>query len=134
MSTNTEKVKQVWEHYGNGDVYEVLEMVSDDVVFAFPSTYNREASATTEYKGRNGVLAMLGDIANSNVERGVPTGERVYEQGNDVIVFATSKASRKDNGEATDIAVVQLWRFNSEGKLSEVRDYVDALAWAKAYV
>ena len=129
MSTqeNVQTVKDFFAAIGSGDKQRLLSLVTGDIEWIIPG---EDWPLAGTHRGHAGLADVL-QKANETVETSYPEPPEFIAQGDRVLVvgFATGRIK------ATNKKFEDHWVFDitvRNGKLTNVREYIDTLALARA--
>ena len=127
IEKNVQVVKDFFAAIGSGDKQRVLSLVAEDIEWIIPGEDWPLAGTHRGHAGLNNLLQK----ANETVETSYPEPPEFIAQGDRVLVvgFATGRIK------ATNRTFEDHWVFDitvENGKLTNVREYVDTQALARA--
>jgi ketosteroid isomerase-like protein len=127
IENNVQVVKDFFAAIGSGDKQRVLALVAEDIEWIFPGEGWPLAGTHRGHAGLENVLQK----ANETVETAFPEPPEFVAQGDRVLVigFATGRIK------ATNKTFEDYWVFAvtvQNGKLTNIREYVDTQALARA--
>ena len=129
IEKNVQVVKDFFAAIGSGDKQHVLALVAEDIEWIVPG---EDWPLAGTHRGHAGLENLL-QKANETVETSYPEPPEFIAQGDRVLVvgFATGRIK------ATNRKFEDHWVFAitvRNGKLTNVREYIDTLALARASV
>lgn len=122
--THTATVRDIYAAFGSGDIPAILERLTPDVVFDPDAT--GAAPWLDRHEGRDGVAAFFGKLTALDITRFAP--RNFMEGGDQVAVTIHIEATVKATGEALPTDEMHLWTFAPDGRVTEMRHYVDTAA------
>jgi len=127
--TNIDRIKQMYEAFGRGDLASLMESVAEDVVWEF------EAPAAIPYagsrRGKQEVLGFFSGIATSEENQALTITDYVASE-NKVATFGRYAGTVKSTGLRFDVALAHLFEFK-DGKVARFVDYNDTARIAAAH-
>ncbi|HEX8737326.1 MAG TPA: nuclear transport factor 2 family protein [Pyrinomonadaceae bacterium] len=128
---NTEKVQQIYESFGRGDVPAILEHLADTVEWEY-GVISTDVPWLQKRRGRGEVPKFFESLAEFEMQKFEP--KTFLENGNVVAVLLDVEFTVK----ATGIRVVEedevhIWYFDAEGKVSRFAHKVDTYQQWAAY-
>lgn len=118
--SNKETVKEIYEAFGQGNVPAILEKLAADVDWE-QWRDNFAQNAGVPYllyiKGQSGVASFFGEVAKLGVKSYQVLS--IMEGENQIAVEFEIETERFSEEE------IHLWTFNSEGKVTRFRHYLD---------
>jgi ketosteroid isomerase-like protein len=128
--TNGERVKSLYEAFGQGDVPAVLG--------AFDSRIEWREADNFRYADRNpyvGPIAVaegvFGRIA-AEIDSFSVTPERIADAGDTVLSEGRYRGTVKATGKTVSVQFAHVWRFR-HGKVIAFQQYTDTKQWADAF-
>lgn len=122
--TNIEKVQQIYQAFGTGDVPTILGHLSDDVEWEY-GVNSTNVPWLQVRRGRDGAAAFFQSLAALEIRHFAVTA--ICESGSVVIALvnleATVRATRRPIKEEDE---VHLWHFDAAGKVFRFRHRVDS--------
>jgi uncharacterized protein len=118
--SNLATIKEIYEAFGRGDIGTILSKLADDVDWEKWSD-NAAQKADVPYmrfkKGVPGVIEFFQEVAKLGIKEFRILS--VMEGGNQIAAEIEIEAARFSDEE------IHLWTFNTEGKVSRFRHYLD---------
>ncbi len=121
MKTNLEIVQQGYAEFSKGNIAGILEILSEDIIWEFPSS--ALVSFSGVFKGRQGVLDFFQHVAASNnfTEFAVDT---FIADGDHVVALGHLSGVAKPTGKPSNNKWAHFWQLK-EGKVIKHYEYVD---------
>jgi ketosteroid isomerase-like protein len=117
--SNQQKVMQLFDYFGKGNVPAIIEMCSDDCDWKHGGDGNVIPFAKP-YKGKKGVGQFFQSIGQSiSVSNILPSNFKV--SGNEVSHDFHVEATVKDTGKSYVADVLYMWTFDNQGKICKHR-------------
>ncbi len=127
--SNVDTLKQGYEAFGRGDLDGATENFSDDIRWENPEAEQIPNSGVTT--GRDEVKALFAALG-EHWSSFALTPDEFIDGGETVIVLSHAEATGKETGKSVKLPWVHIWRFNSDGKVSEVQALTDTAMAADA--
>lgn len=127
--SNTDTLKRGYEAFGRGDLDAATENFAEDIRWENPEAPQVPNNGVTE--GRDAVkdlFASLGEHWSSFTI----TPDEFVEQGDTVVVLSHAEATGKDTGKTVTTPWVHVWRFDGDGRATEVQALTDTALAAEA--
>jgi uncharacterized protein len=122
--SNMATVKEIYAAFGRGDIEGILSRLADDVRWDLRSA---EPPAGVPWlaprRGRDEVAAFFASLAGLEFQRFDPV--TLLEGGDQVAAFIDVEATVRDTGGRIVDSEAHLWTFDREGRVTELRHYVD---------
>jgi uncharacterized protein len=109
MADNTERLKQGYEAFAQGDVQTATENWTDD--FTWQGTNSEELPGGGEHKGKDQALQVLQKAVGAWDDFRLSADE-FYEDGDTVVVLGHTDVKKGD--QSAQIPVVHIWRFQGD--------------------
>ena len=109
MAGNTERLKQGYEAFSQGDVQSATENWTDD--FTWQGSNSEELPGGGEHKGKDAALQVLQKAVGAWDEFRL-TPDEFYEDGDTVVVLAHTDVKKGDK--SAELPVVHIWRFQGD--------------------
>ena len=127
IEENVQTVKDFFAALGSGDKHRLLSLVVEDIEWIIPG---EDWPLAGTHRGHAGLADVL-QKANETVETSYPEPPEFIAQGERVLVVGFAKGRIK----ATNRTFEDHWVFDitvRKGKLTNVREYIDTQALARA--
>ena len=109
---NRQKVKEVYEAFGRGDLAPVMDGLADDIVWScYAATPFKGV-----YRGKQGVQEFFAKQALIDLERFEVTN--ILAEGDTVVVLIDNKYTVKATGKSAEGPIVQVLKM-TDGKVTE---------------
>lgn len=129
--SNLETVQQIYAAFGAGDVPVILSKLAEDVEWDAESTLE-SVPLLLPRKGRDGVGAFFASMAAVDFTKFEPTA--FLATSNVVVALIDVEFSVKATGKkVSQVDEAHIWRFNSEGLVTNFRHRVDTHAQHLAF-
>lgn len=125
MAGNTERLKQGYEAFSQGDVQTATENWTDD--FTWQGGNSTELPGGGEHKGKDQALQVLQKAVGSWDDFRLSADE-FYEDGDTVVVLGHTDVKKGD--QSAQIPVVHVWRFQGD-QACRLQILTDTLQGAK---
>ena len=127
--SNVDTLKQGYEAFGRGDLDGATENFSDDIRWENPEAPQVPNSGATTGKEEVKKLFMSLGEHWSSFEI---TPDEFIDGGDTVVVLSHSVATGKETGKSVKVPFVHVWRFDGDGKATEVQALTDTAMAADA--
>jgi ketosteroid isomerase-like protein len=125
MAGNTDRLKEGYEAFSQGDVQAATENWTDDFTWQGPNS--EELPGSGEHKGKEEALQVLQKAVGSWDDFRLSADE-FYEDGDTVVVLGHTNVKKGDN--SAEIPVVHIWRFQGD-QACRLQILTDTLQGAK---
>ena len=125
MAGNTDRLKQGYQAFSQGDIQTATENWTDD--FTWQGTNSEELPGGGEHKGKEAALEVLQKAVGAWDEFKLSADE-FYEDGDTVVVLGHTDVKKGDN--SAEIPVVHIWRFEGD-QVCRLQILTDTLQGAK---
>ena len=127
--TNLDIIRQGYEAFARRDIPAMLSAYAPAVTFTIPGP--KETPLARGWRGIDDMKEFF-RVVDSELEFTEFSPQQWIAEGDRVIVIGTYAGNVKRNGNPFRTDWVMAWRLEN-GKIVEMREYNDTLAWATAY-
>ena len=127
--SNVDSLKQGYEAFGQGDLDGATANFSDDIRWENPEASQVPNNGVTS--GKDSVKQLFADLGN-HWDSFAITPDEFIDGGDTVVVLSHSEAKAKETGNSVKLPWVHIWRFDGDGKVTEVQALTDTAIAAEA--
>ena len=129
MGENADRLKAGFEAFGNGDLDTATENWSDDI--RWDGTNDDRMPLGGRIEGKDKVKEALASLG-EHWEDFSAVPDEFHDSDGAVIVLGHGSGKAKETGTQAKWPFVQIWRFDDDGKATEVLALADTFEIAKA--
>ena len=127
--SNVDTLKQGYEAFGRGDLDGAAESFSDDIRWENPEAPQFPNNGVTA--GKDSVKQLFASLAEYWESFSISPDEFI-DGGDTVVVLSHSESKGKETGKDVKLPWVHVWRFDGDGKATEVQALTDTAMAADA--
>lgn len=133
MTTNVDRINEIYAAFGRGDIDHIFASVADDVDWGLEANVPQALAWLKAGRGRDKVKAYFKGVGeNMDFHSFVP--KLVLGQGNEVLTLVEVSFTGKRTGKRLDSIEAMHFTFDDKGKITRYRIVLDTAGFAAACV